>query len=116
MQSIVDAASENGITAIIASDPAVIQYAREQGMEVHMSTQTNITNLGTVEYYAQFADVMVTARELNLEQVAVITRGIEENNICGPSGKPVQIEIFAHGALCMAVSGKCYLMRSAFRS
>jgi len=109
MQKIVDTAKENGITAIIASDPAVIQYAREVGMEIHMSTQTNITNSGTVKYYAQFADVMVTARELSLEQVAAITKTIKEENITGPSGKPVQIEIFAHGALCMAVSGKCYL-------
>lgn len=109
MKKIVDAASENAITAIIASDQAVIQYANEVGMEVHMSTQTNITNLSAVKYWSQFADVMVTARELNLDQVANITREIENQQIKGPSGNLVQIEVFAHGALCMAVSGKCYL-------
>jgi len=100
---------ENNITAIIASDQAVIQYAASVGVEVHMSTQTNITNIEAVEYYSQFADVMVTARELNLKQVAAITAAIEKQQIKGPSGKLVQIEIFVHGALCMAVSGKCYL-------
>ncbi len=109
MRQIVDAAKANDITAIIASDQAVIQYATQQGMEIHMSTQANITNMGAVKYYAQFADVMVTARELNLNQVKYITTQIKEQNITGPSGKLVQIEIFAHGALCMAVSGKCYL-------
>ena len=109
MKNIVDAAKLNGITAIIASDQSVIQYAKSVGMEIHMSTQTNITNIEAVKYYAQFADVMVTARELNLKQVKAITETITEQNICGPSGNPVQIEIFAHGALCMAVSGKCYL-------
>ena len=109
MRQIVDAAKANNITAIIASDQAVIQYATQQGMEIHMSTQANITNMGAVKYYAQFADVMVTARELNLNQVKYITTQIKEQNITGPSGKLVQIEIFAHGALCMAVSGKCYL-------
>ncbi len=109
MRRIVDAAKANGITAIIASDQAVIQYAFAQGMEIHMSTQTNITNIEAVKYYARFADVMVTARELQIEQVKAITTAIREQNICGPSGKPVQIEVFAHGALCMAVSGKCYL-------
>ena len=109
MKQIVDAAKANGITAIIASDQAVIQYAYKQGMEIHMSTQTNITNIEAVKYYSQFADVMVTARELNLDQVKYITTQIREQNITGPSGKQVQIEIFAHGALCMAVSGKCYL-------
>ncbi len=109
MKQIVDAAIANGITAIIASDQAVIQYAYKQGMEIHMSTQTNITNIEAVKYYSQFADVMVTARELNLNQVKYITTQIREQNITGPSGKQVQIEIFAHGALCMAVSGKCYL-------
>ncbi|MEZ5083909.1 MAG: peptidase U32 family protein [Bacteroidales bacterium] len=109
MKSIVDAAKENEITAIIASDQSVIQYANSVGMEVHMSTQTNITNIGAVKYWSQFADVMVTARELNLNQVAAITKAIEEQQIRGPSGNLVQIEVFAHGALCMAVSGKCYL-------
>ena len=109
MKKIVDAAKANGISALIASDWSVITYARSRGMEVHMSTQTNITNIEAVKYYAQYADVMVTARELQLEQVKAITRTIKDQNITGPSGKLVQIEIFAHGALCMAVSGKCYL-------
>ncbi len=109
MKQIVDAAKTNQITAIIASDQSVIQYANSVGMEVHMSTQSNITNIEAVKYYAQFADVMVTARELNLKQVRAITDAIKAQNICGPSGKQIQIEIFAHGALCMAVSGKCYL-------
>ncbi|MCF6169685.1 MAG: U32 family peptidase [Bacteroidales bacterium] len=109
MREIVDAAKANNITAIIASDQSVIQYAASVGMEIHMSTQTNITNIEAVKYYAQFADVMVTARELQIEQVKAITTAIREQNICGPSGNPVQIEVFAHGALCMAVSGKCYL-------
>lgn len=109
MRSIVDAAKENNITAIIASDMSVINYASSVGMEIHMSTQTNITNIEAIKYYSQFADVMVTARELELEQVKSITTTIKEQNICGPSGELVQIEVFAHGALCMAVSGKCYL-------
>jgi putative protease len=109
VKEIVDAAKENKITAIIASDQAVIQYANQVGMEVHMSTQTNITNIEAVKFWSRFADVMVTARELNLNQVASITKAIEEQQIKGPSGNLVQIEVFAHGALCMAVSGKCYL-------
>jgi len=109
MRQIVDAAKANKITAIIASDQSVIQYAFSVGMEIHMSTQTNITNIEAVKYYSQFADVMVTARELKITQVKAITTAIKEQNICGPSGNLVQIEVFAHGALCMAVSGKCYL-------
>jgi len=109
VQSVVDAAKANGITAIIASDQAAIQYARQSGMEVHMSTQTNITNIEAVKYWAKYADVMVTARELSLNQVAAITNAIEEQKITGPSGNLIRIEVFAHGALCMAVSGKCYL-------
>jgi putative protease len=109
MKQIVDTAKASGITAIIASDQAVIQYAFKKGVEIHMSTQANITNMEAVKYYAQFADVMVTARELNLDQVKYITTQIKEQQIKGPSGRLVQIEIFAHGALCMAVSGKCYL-------
>ena len=109
MKQIVDAAKANDITAIIASDQAVIQYAFKQGVEIHMSTQANITNMEAVKYYSQFADVMVTARELNLDQVKYITTQIREEYITGPSGELIQIEIFAHGALCMAVSGKCYL-------
>lgn len=109
MRQIVDAAKENEITAIIASDQAVIQYAHSVGMEIHMSTQTNITNIEAIKYYSQFADVMVTARELEITQVKAISQAIEALNITGPSGNLVQIEVFAHGALCMAVSGKCYL-------
>jgi len=109
MKSIINAARDNNITAIIASDQSVIQYANSVGMEVHMSTQTNITNIESVKYWSEYADVMVTARELNLKQVATITRAIEDQQIKGPSGNLVQIEVFAHGALCMAVSGKCYL-------
>ncbi|MCX6304338.1 MAG: U32 family peptidase [Bacteroidetes bacterium] len=109
MKRMVDSAKKNGVTAIIASDHAVIQYARSVKMPVHMSTQTNITNLEAVRYWSQVAGVMVTARELSLEQVASITRAIRRKKITGPEGNPVQIEIFAHGALCMAVSGKCYL-------
>ncbi len=105
----IESAKKNGINAIIASDQAVIQYAKQAGMPVHMSTQTNISNLQAVKYWSQFADVMVTARELTLSQVAAITRAIRRQNITGPSGNLVQIEIFAHGALCMAISGKCYL-------
>jgi putative protease len=108
-RSVVDAAIKHGISAIIASDQAVIQYAARMGMEVHMSTQTNITNLEAVRYWSAYADVMVTARELNLDQVSFIIREIERQQIKGPSGNLVRIEVFAHGALCMAVSGKCYL-------
>jgi putative protease len=108
-RSVIDAAKEEGITAIIASDLAVIQYAHQKGVEVHMSTQTNITNIEAVKFWSQFADVMVTARELSLDQVATIIEEIEKQQVKGPSGRLVEIEIFAHGALCMAVSGKCYL-------
>lgn len=109
MRSIVDAAAEAKLTAIIASDLSVLQYARSKGVEVHASTQLNITNIEAVRFFAQFCDVVVTARELNLDQVAAIARAISEQNIRGPKGELVQIEVFAHGALCMAVSGKCYL-------
>lgn len=109
MHRIVDAAREAGITAVIASDVAVMTYCRSIGQEVHLSTQLNISNVEALRFYAQFADVVVLARELNMEQVAEIYRAIEEQNICGPSGKQVRIEMFCHGALCMAVSGKCYL-------
>ena len=109
MQTIVDAAKKNNITAIIASDMSVILYARKAGVEVHISTQCNITNIEAVKYYSQFADVIVTARELSLKQVAEIVKTIKNENIKGPSGNLVHIEIFVHGALCMAISGKCYL-------
>lgn len=109
MQMIISRAKEAGISAIIASDMAAILYAREIGQEVHISTQVNVSNTEAVKFYAQFADVMVLARELNMEQVAEISRAIREQNICGPAGKPVRLEMFCHGALCMAVSGKCYM-------
>ena len=109
MRKIVDAAKENDITAIIASDQAVIQYAFKKSVEIHISTQSNICNIEAVKFYSHFADVMVTARELRIDQVKAITTAIREQNIRGPKGELIQIEIFAHGALCMAVSGKCYL-------
>ena len=109
MRTIVDAAHEAGISAIIAADVAVMTYARSIGQEVHLSTQLNISNTEALRFYAQLADVVVLARELNLEQVAEIHRAIVEEHICGPSGQPIRIEMFCHGALCMAVSGKCYL-------
>jgi U32 family peptidase len=109
MKSVVDKAHESGITAIIASDISVMDYCKMKGVNVHISTQCNITNLQAVKFYAQYADVMVMARELTLQQVSEIVAGIERENIKGPSGELVKIEIFVHGALCMAVSGKCYL-------
>ena len=109
MHEIVDAAKEAGISAVIASDVAVMTYCNKVGQEVHLSTQLNISNVEALKFYAQFADVVVLARELNMEQVAEVHRLAEEENICGPSGNPVRIEMFCHGALCMAISGKCYL-------
>ena len=116
MRQIIDAAHEAGISAIIASDVAVMQYCRTpisptEGarMEVHLSTQLNISNVEALRFYAQFADVVVLARELKMEQVAEIYRHIEEEHICGPNGELVRIEMFCHGALCMAISGKCYM-------
>ncbi len=109
MRKVIDAAKESNITAIIASDMSVIAYAREKKVEVHLSTQCNVTNTEAVKFYSQFADVIVTAREVSLDKVKQITTYIKENNITGPSGRLVQIECFVHGALCMAVSGKCYL-------
>ena len=109
MHQIVDAAREAGITAVIACDVAVMQYCVEKGVEVHLSTQLNISNVEALKFYAQFADVVVLARELNLEQVAEIHRQIVEQDIRGPRGELVRIEMFCHGALCMAVSGKCYM-------
>lgn len=109
MHRICDAAHDAGISAVIAADVAVLVYCREIGQEVHLSTQLNISNVEALKFYAQFADVVVLARELNLRQVAHIHQAIEEQNICGPSGEHVRIEMFCHGALYMAVSGKCYL-------
>lgn len=109
MRGIVDEAARCGVSAIIAADHAAIAYARQKGMAVHLSTQANVTNVETLRFYSMFADTMVLSRELSLNQVKKIVEAVERENICGPSGKPVQVEIFAHGALCMAVSGKCYL-------
>lgn len=109
MREIVDHAHKVGVDAIIASDIAVMQYAAQIGQEVHLSTQLNIANTEALRFYAQFADVVVLARELNMEQVASIHRDIEEQGIVGPKGELLRIEMFCHGALCMAVSGKCYL-------
>jgi putative protease len=109
MRRIVDTAAESGITAIIASDIAAIDYAFRSGIEVHLSTQLNISNAEALKFYARYADVAVLARELNLDQVRHIHETIREQNIRGPKGELVKIEMFAHGALCMAVSGKCYL-------
>lgn len=111
---VADAAKAAGITAVIASDLAVLEYLKEIGVEIHISTQCNITNIQSVKFYSRYADVMVTARELSLEQVKKITQQIEVQQIKGPSGELVQIEIFAHGALCMAVSGKCYISLDNF--
>ena len=108
MHEIVDAARDAKISAIIASDVAVMTYCRQQGVEVHLSTQLNISNVEALKFYAQFADVVVLARELNMWQVRDIHEQIEAQHICGPSGTPVRIEMFCHGALCMAISGKCY--------
>ena len=113
MRQIIDAAKEAGISAVIASDVAVMQYCREVGQEVHLSTQLNISNIEALKFYAQFADVVVLARELNMDQVADIYRQVEEQHICGPSGQLIRIEMFCHGALCMAVSGKCYMSLDA---
>ena len=109
MREIVDHAKQAGLSAIIASDIAVLQYANEVGVEVHLSTQLNISNTEALKFYAQFADVVVLARELNMDQVASIYRDIVEQDIRGPKGELIRIEMFCHGALCMAVSGKCYL-------
>ena len=109
MHEIVDAAKAANITAVIVSDVAVMVYCRQVGMEVHLSTQLNISNIEALKFYAQFADVAVLARELNMDQVAEIHRQIEEQDIRGPRGELVRIEMFCHGAFCMAISGKCYM-------
>ena len=109
MRAVIDAVRESGISAIIASDIAAITYARSVGVEVHISTQLNVTNIEAVRFFSQFADVVVLARELNLDQVKAIADAIERENIRGPRGELIRIEMFCHGALCMAVSGKCYL-------
>jgi U32 family peptidase len=117
MQRICDEAQAAGITAIIASDHAVMNYCRKIGMTIHISTQTNVTNIETVEFYSVYADVMVLSRELSLMQVESIAKEIKRRQITGPSGELVRLEVFGHGALCMAVSGKCYLsLHSNFSS
>lgn len=114
MREALDAAKAAGVDAIIASDMAAIQYCHQIGLEVHISTQLSISNVESLRFYAQFADVVVLARELTLDQVREINEVIVRDNICGPSGRPVRIEMFAHGALCMAISGKCYLSLHAY--
>ena len=109
MHRIVDAAKEAKVSAVIAADVAVIMYCRSIGVEVHLSTQLNITNIDSLKFYAQYADVVVLARELNMEQVSEIYQRIIEDDVRGPNGELIRIEMFCHGALCMAVSGKCYL-------
>ena len=116
VKTLINKAKEVGITAVIAMDQAVIMAAREVGMEAHISTQINITNIETVKFYALFADTMVLSRELSLRQVKKITEQIEKEQVKGPSGKLVEIEIFGHGALCMAVSGKCYMSLHSYNS
>ena len=117
MHTIIDTAKEAGVTAVIASDVAVMSYCNSVGVEVHLSTQLNISNIEALKFYARFADVVVLARELNMDQVAAIYQQIQQQNICGPKGQLVRIEMFCHGALCMAVSGKCYMsLHNANRS
>ena len=117
MHEIIDAAKEANISAVIASDIAVMMYCRQVGQEVHLSTQLNISNIEALRFYAQFADVVVLARELNMDQVKAIHEQALKEGICGPSGNPIRIEMFCHGALCMAISGKCYLsLHNANRS
>ena len=117
MHAIVDAAVKAGVSAVIASDVAVMTYCRKVGMEVHLATQLNISNVEALEFYSRFADVSVLARELNMKQVRHIHDEIARRKVCGPSGKQVRIEMFCHGALCMAVSGKCYMsLHAANRS
>ncbi|MDD2525055.1 MAG: U32 family peptidase [Bacteroidales bacterium] len=116
MRRIIDAAAEAGVTAIIAADVAVMEYAVRKGVEIHLSTQLNISNVEALRFYARFADVVVLARELNLKQVNEIYRQIVEEKICGPKGELIRIEMFCHGALCMAVSGKCYLSLNELNS
>ena len=109
MRTIIDAAAEAKISAVIASDVAVMTYCRQRNVEVHLSTQLNISNIEALRFYAQFADVVVLARELNMDQVSAIHQQIEQQHITGPRGELIRIEMFCHGALCMAVSGKCYM-------
>ncbi|MDD4822956.1 MAG: U32 family peptidase [Bacteroidales bacterium] len=116
MRRIIDAAAEAGVTAIIAADVAVMEYAVRKGVEIHLSTQLNISNIEALRFYARFADVVVLARELNMKQVKEIYRQVVEEKICGPKGELIRIEMFCHGALCMAISGKCYLSLNELNS
>jgi putative protease len=116
MHQLCDAAADAGISAVIATDISTIHYARQIGLEVHLSVQVNISNLEAVRFYAAYADTIVLARELSLEQIANICRAVREEPILGPSGRPVQIEIFVHGALCVAISGKCYMSLGVYNS
>ena len=116
MRLTLDEAKKAGVDAVIASDIAAIEYCRKIGLEVHISTQLSVSNVEALRFYSRFADVVVLARELNLGQVRDIYECIERENICGPSGRKVRIEMFAHGALCMAVSGKCYLSLQTYGS
>lgn len=116
MHTLLEEAHKAGVTAVIASDISVISYARSIGMEVHISTQQNVSNIEAVRYFSQMADTVVLARELSLTQVAEIARQIDKENITGPSGRKIEIEIFGHGALCMAISGKCYMSLHAYNS
>ena len=116
IRSLCRAAADAGIDAVSAADPAVLEIAAAAGLPIHLSVQANVANLSSVRFFARYADVMVLARELDLEQIAGICRGIREENITGPSGELVRIEVFVHGALCVAVSGKCYMSLAAFNS
>jgi putative protease len=116
MRELIDAAKDTGVSAVIVSDPATIMYAAAKGVEIHLSTQINITNFESLRFYSQYADVAVLARELNLDQVKYIYNQIVANNLCGPGKNLIRLEMFAHGALCMAVSGKCYLSLHEYNS
>ncbi|MDR1583245.1 MAG: U32 family peptidase [Prevotellaceae bacterium] len=116
MRELIDIAKDTGVSAIIVSDPATIMYASAKGVEIHLSTQINITNFESLRFYSQYADVAVLARELNLEQVKYIYNQIIANSLCGPGKNLIRLEMFAHGALCMAVSGKCYLSLHEYNS
>jgi len=114
MHALCDAAKAAGVSAVIATDIAAIEYARAIGLEVHISVQANVTNFQALEFYARTADTVVLARELSLEQISNIWKKVQEKNLCGPSGKPIRLELFAHGALCVAVSGKCFMSLSQY--
>ena len=109
LRALCDAALASGVSAVIATDLATIEYARSIGLEVHLSVQANVTNFPALQFYARYADTVVLARELSLEQITSLSKKVREHPLCGPSGQPVRLELFAHGALCVAVSGKCYM-------